>query len=130
MLSTWLQCVPLKCDSFLGVVRNSNLIFSTFSARRHPLPWNMPGNGLTRVLSLQVGPVVLGTLFRHFLARREGKELLDEDESRIDLRRGELVYDQMFNVIKLFLETASLSVPRFRSAYAERAHVPVCQSHD
>lgn len=90
----------------------------------------MPGNGLTRVLSLQVGPVVLGTLFRHFLARHKGKELVDEDESRIDLRRGELVYDQMFNVIKLFLETASLSVAPFLLAHAKRAHLLVCQSHD
>ncbi|KAF9031230.1 alpha/beta-hydrolase [Hymenopellis radicata] len=61
-------------------------------------------NTLTAEASLITGPVVLGTLVKHYLER------LKRDASKkptTQLRRDELLYDEAFNVIKKFLEVST-----------------------
>ncbi|KAF8918226.1 hypothetical protein CPB85DRAFT_1283128 [Mucidula mucida] len=61
-------------------------------------------NTLTAEASLITGPVVLGTLVKHYLER------LKRDATKkptTQLRRDELLYDEAFNVIKKFLEVST-----------------------
>jgi hypothetical protein len=69
----------------------------------------MPVNAFTRTVSLQFGPVVLTTFIKHYLARYNANDD-DEHDQMTDLRKGELIYDEVFNVIKTFLKAASQCV--------------------
>ncbi|KIK71239.1 hypothetical protein GYMLUDRAFT_235590 [Collybiopsis luxurians FD-317 M1] len=72
----------------------------------------MPSS-LTRRVGLRVGPIVLETLVKHYLEKIKrdfvhsdnGK---DEGDEMVQLRREELMYDEIFTIVKAFLEAASL----------------------
>ncbi|KAF9464961.1 hypothetical protein BDZ94DRAFT_1254956 [Collybia nuda] len=65
----------------------------------------MPVNALTTEVGLRVGPVILETLIKHYFDRLKGEAQQDEGSTR--LRQDELLYDQVFNVVKTFLYTSS-----------------------
>ena len=60
----------------------------------------MPVNSLTTDIGLRVGPVVLETLITHYLERLRRDSDKDK-ESGTRLRQDELLYDQVFNVVKV-----------------------------
>ncbi|KAG6815607.1 hypothetical protein H0H87_012987 [Tephrocybe sp. NHM501043] len=64
----------------------------------------MPVNSLATQTSLKVAPVLLETLIKHYLDRH--KKTVD-GKSVTPLRQDELMYDEVFNVVKTFLRTAS-----------------------
>jgi len=68
----------------------------------------MPVNALTTEAGLKVGPVVLETLIKHYFDRR--KKTTPDGKPRTPLRQDELMYDEVFNVVKSFLRAASLCV--------------------
>ncbi|EKM53370.1 uncharacterized protein PHACADRAFT_259700 [Phanerochaete carnosa HHB-10118-sp] len=63
-------------------------------------------NSLTRQAGIQLGPLLLETLIKHYFDR-----LVREDESQgrvmTKLRQEELLYDEAFNVVKTFLEAST-----------------------
>lgn len=59
----------------------------------------MPVNALTTEVGLRVGPVVLETLIKHYFDRLKGNTQQDESSTR--LRKDELLYDEVFNVVKV-----------------------------
>ncbi|KAG7449721.1 alpha/beta-hydrolase [Guyanagaster necrorhizus] len=64
----------------------------------------MPVNILTAQAGLRVGPLLLETLVKHYFDRIT-KDALKKTE--VQLRRDELLYDQAFSIIKMFLEVAT-----------------------
>ncbi|KAK0212425.1 hypothetical protein DFS33DRAFT_1390424 [Desarmillaria ectypa] len=64
----------------------------------------MPVNILTAQAGLRVGPLLLETLVKHYFDRIT-KDALKKTE--VKLRRDELLYDQAFSIIKMFLEVAT-----------------------
>lgn len=59
----------------------------------------MPVNALTTEVGLRVGPVVLETLIKHYFDRR--KKGNPDDRTTTLLRQDELLYDEVFNVVKV-----------------------------
>ena len=53
---------------------------------------SMVPNSLTRNAGLRLGPIFLETLFRHYL---------EKDEDAVPLRKDELLYDEVFNIVKV-----------------------------
>jgi len=66
----------------------------------------MPVNALTREAGLRIGPIVLETLVKHYFDRIKNRA--EENKAKTNLRQDELLYDEAFNVVKTFLEAASL----------------------
>ncbi|KAJ3912491.1 hypothetical protein F5877DRAFT_53995 [Lentinula edodes] len=69
---------------------------------------------LTRSVGLRVGPIVLGTLVKHYLEKIR-RDFVQDDGSKgkekdelVQLRQDELIYDEIFTVVKAFLEAATL----------------------
>ncbi|KAH0588833.1 hypothetical protein H2248_004632 [Termitomyces sp. 'cryptogamus'] len=58
-------------------------------------------NALTAETGFKVGPVVLETLVKHYFERRK------TGNATTQLRQDELMYDEVFNVVKSFLRLAS-----------------------
>ncbi len=76
-------------------------------------------NTLTAEASLITGPVVLGTLVKHYLER------LKRDATKkptTQLRRDELLYDEAFNVIKV--SSSPLQFDSLLTALCRFAEVP------
>lgn len=71
----------------------------------------MPVNALTTEVGLRVGPVVLETLIKHYFDRLKGNTQQDGSSTR--LRQDELLYDEVFNVVKV--EWTTLTIPSFKS---------------
>ncbi|KAI0692106.1 Alpha/Beta hydrolase protein [Cytidiella melzeri] len=63
-------------------------------------------NSLTREASVKLGPILLSTLLKHYFDRIL-KEHVSDDKALTQLRKEELLYDEAFIVIKMFLEAAS-----------------------
>jgi hypothetical protein len=66
----------------------------------------MPGvNSLTRSVSLRVGPIVLETLVKHYLdkIKRDFQSSSKDEEKQetVQLRQDELMYDEIFTVVKV-----------------------------
>lgn len=53
-------------------------------------------NSLTRQAGLRLGPIVLETLIKHYFDRARYKSA-----SMTNLRQDELLYDQVFNIVKV-----------------------------
>ncbi|KAG5639109.1 hypothetical protein H0H81_006698 [Sphagnurus paluster] len=66
----------------------------------------MPVNALTTEAGLKVGPVLLETLIKHYFDRN--KKTTADGKPITPLRQDELMYDQVFNVVKSFLRASSL----------------------
>ncbi|KAJ3785120.1 hypothetical protein GGU11DRAFT_684254 [Lentinula aff. detonsa] len=73
----------------------------------------MTVSSLTRSVGLRVGPIVLGTLVKHYMEKIK-RDFVQENGSRgkekdelVQLRQDELIYDEIFTVVKAFLEAAS-----------------------
>lgn len=64
----------------------------------------MPLNTLTTAVGLKVGPVLLETLVKHYLERL--KKNARNDPARTQLKQDELLYDEVFNIIKAFMKMA------------------------
>lgn len=64
----------------------------------------MPVNALTTNIGLRVGPVLLETLVAHYFDRfrRNSKE----EKGVTQLRQDELLYDEAFNVVKVWVKTS------------------------
>ncbi|VDC05073.1 unnamed protein product [Peniophora sp. CBMAI 1063] len=58
----------------------------------------MAPNALTRNAGLRLGPIFLETLFKHYI---------EQDEDAVPLRKDELLYDEVFNIVRSFLSQAS-----------------------
>ncbi|KAF8070704.1 hypothetical protein FPV67DRAFT_1038167 [Lyophyllum atratum] len=65
----------------------------------------MPVNALTTEAGLKVGPVVFETLIKHYFDRH--KKTTPDGKPITPLRHDELMYDEVFNVVKSFLRAAS-----------------------
>ncbi|KAF5380574.1 hypothetical protein D9615_004658 [Tricholomella constricta] len=65
----------------------------------------MPVNALTTEASLKVGPILLDTLVKHYFDRH--KKTTADGKPITPLRQDELMYDEVFNVVKSFLRAAS-----------------------
>lgn len=66
-------------------------------------------NSLTRTAGLQLGPIALDTLLKHYFDRvKKEKERLD-DPPLTQLRQDELLYDEGFNIAKACLALRSCS---------------------
>jgi hypothetical protein len=67
---------------------------------RHDL---MPVNALTTEVGFRVGPVVLETLIKHYFDRlkRDTQDEKSTGEKSTRLRQDELLYDEVFNVVKV-----------------------------
>jgi len=59
----------------------------------------MPVNSLTTDIGLRVGPVVLETLIAHYFERL--KRDSQDKKTLAGLRQDELLYDEVFNVVKV-----------------------------
>lgn len=59
----------------------------------------MPVNALTTEVGLRVGPVVLETLIKHYFDRH--KKSGPNGKPTTPLRQDELMYDEVFNVVKV-----------------------------
>ena len=60
----------------------------------------MPVNALTTDVGLRVGPLVLGTLLKHYLDRRKRSD----SEQKIPTTRiqdSELLYEEIFSIVKV-----------------------------
>lgn len=67
-------------------------------------------NALTRTAGLKLGPIALDTLFKHYFDRVK-KEKADDDLPFTQLRQDELLYDEVFNIVKARIAMwSSLSV--------------------
>lgn len=62
-------------------------------------------NALTTDIGLRVGPLLLETLIAHYLERL--KRNSTDQKSTTRLRQDQLLYDEVFNVVKAFLRAAS-----------------------
>ncbi|RXW24937.1 hypothetical protein EST38_g897 [Candolleomyces aberdarensis] len=58
-------------------------------------------NALTRDIGFKVGPLLLDVLAKHY-RKSEG-----EEEEGVKLRKNEILFDEAFNIVKSFLNTAS-----------------------
>ncbi|KAF8633454.1 hypothetical protein AX17_004623 [Amanita inopinata Kibby_2008] len=65
----------------------------------------MPLNTLTTELGLKAGPVLLETLVKHYFDRL--KKGAEDDGPGVQLKQDELLYHQVFNIVKTFLKAAS-----------------------
>ncbi|KAJ4483550.1 hypothetical protein J3R30DRAFT_3285414 [Lentinula aciculospora] len=69
----------------------------------------MAVSSLTRSVGLRVGPIVLGTLVKHYLEKikrdlvQESKDKGKEKDALVQLRQDELIYDEIFTVVKSIL---------------------------
>lgn len=80
--------------------------FTDITQIRYP---RMP-NSLTRTAGLQLGPIALDTLLKHYFDRvKKEKEGLDDDHPLTQLRQDELLYDEGFNIAKACLALRSCS---------------------
>ncbi|KAI0317105.1 hypothetical protein OF83DRAFT_1172261 [Amylostereum chailletii] len=62
-------------------------------------------NPLTREAGFKLGPIVLGTLVKHYLEKvTRDAEVKDV---RVPLRKDELLYDEVFHIVKAFMSQAS-----------------------
>lgn len=61
-------------------------------------------------MGLKVGPVMLGTLIKHYFDRVKVRESADLDKL---LRQDEILYDEAFNIIK----ASHLHLDVFRVSY-------------
>jgi len=59
----------------------------------------MPVNALTTDVGLRVGPLVLGTLIKHYLDRRRRSDA--EQKIPTPLQDSELLYHEIFSVVKV-----------------------------
>ncbi|KAJ3835656.1 hypothetical protein F5878DRAFT_542785 [Lentinula raphanica] len=73
----------------------------------------MTTSSLTRSVGLRVGPIVLGTLVKHYIEKvkrdfvqTNGSKEKEKNEL-VQLRQDELIYDEIFTVVKAFLEAAT-----------------------
>ena len=60
---------------------------------------SMVPNSLTRNAGLRLGPIFFETLFRHYL---------EKDEDAVPLRKDELLYDEVFNIVKVRTQSYTL----------------------
>ncbi|KAI0034868.1 Alpha/Beta hydrolase protein [Vararia minispora EC-137] len=59
-------------------------------------------NSLTRDAGLRLGPVVLDTFVRHYLAKLPRPSTADDDaDDAVPLRNDELLYDEVFHIVKV-----------------------------
>ncbi|KAJ3900655.1 alpha/beta-hydrolase [Lentinula edodes] len=72
---------------------------------------------LTRSVGLRVGPIVLGTLVKHYLEKIR-RDFVQDDGSKgkekdelVQLRQDELIYDEIFTVICVFIYESWASHP-------------------
>jgi hypothetical protein len=56
-------------------------------------------NGLTRNAGLRLGPLLLETLIKHYFEKL--LSLNEEREDDVPLRKDELLYDEVFHVVKV-----------------------------
>lgn len=63
-------------------------------------------NSLTRTAGLQLGPIALDTLLKHYFDRVK-KEKAGDDLPFTQLRQDELLYDEGFNIAKVCLAMRS-----------------------
>lgn len=63
----------------------------------------MPLNSLVGQAGLKLGPLVLETLFKHYLERIQK----ERGDGVTDLSQTELLYDEAFHIIKTFLEAST-----------------------
>ncbi|KAK2463097.1 hypothetical protein APHAL10511_004752 [Amanita phalloides] len=66
----------------------------------------MPLNTLTTDVGLRVGPVLLETLVKHYLERLKKGSSARTNPPCTQLKQDELLYDEVFNVIKAFMKAA------------------------
>ncbi|KAJ3756791.1 Alpha/Beta hydrolase protein [Lentinula raphanica] len=73
----------------------------------------MTTSSLPRSVGLRVGPIVLGTLVKHYIdkvkrdfVQTNGSKEKEKNEL-VQLRQDELIYDEIFTVVKAFLEAAT-----------------------
>ncbi|KAH8985532.1 lipase/ esterase [Lactarius akahatsu] len=71
-------------------------------------------NSLTRRASLTVGPLFLETLVKHYFARVVG----DDSKNSVPLRKEVLLYDEVFNIAKDFMEIATRHTVEDLQAFA------------
>lgn len=65
-------------------------------------------NTLTAEAGLVMGNVVLGTLVKHYIDRNKAKHA-------VQLRRDELMYDEVFNIVKVRCCLSMASAPNLKS---------------
>jgi hypothetical protein len=58
-------------------------------------------NSLTRTAALKIGPVVFGTLLKHYFDRVRNERATDDGPAITQLRQDELLYDEAFNIVKV-----------------------------
>ena len=58
----------------------------------------MLSKSLTRDMGLKVGPVMLGTLAKHYFDRLKSRDRADPDQL---LKQDEILYDEAFHIIKV-----------------------------
>ncbi|KAJ3982298.1 hypothetical protein F5890DRAFT_1416004 [Lentinula detonsa] len=81
----------------------------------------MTVSSLTRSVGLRVGPIVLGTLVKHYMEKikrdfvQENGSKGKEKDELVQLRQDELIYDEIFTVVKVFV----LSLHKFHSHSVE-----------
>ncbi|KAF8841752.1 alpha/beta-hydrolase [Paxillus ammoniavirescens] len=63
-------------------------------------------NSLTRTAALKIGPVVFGTLLKHYFDRVRNERARD-GPAITQLRQDELLYDEAFNIVKRFFEVST-----------------------
>ena len=63
---------------------------------------SMVPNSLTRNAGLRLRPIFFETLFRHYLAK---------DEDAVPLRMDELLYDEVFNIVRVRIQSYTLWTP-------------------
>ena len=67
----------------------------------------MTTSSLTRSVGLRVGPIVLGTLVKHYIdkVKRDFVQTNGSKEKQknelVQLRQDELIYDEIFTVVKV-----------------------------
>ncbi|KAF8629564.1 hypothetical protein AX15_003377 [Amanita polypyramis BW_CC] len=61
-------------------------------------------NSLTTDVGLKVGPILIETLVKHYFERLGGN--MRNDPSCTQLKQDELLYDEVFNLIKAFMKAA------------------------
>ena len=63
----------------------------------------MPLNSLATDIGLKAGPVLFETLVKHYLERL--KKSTSHDPASTQLRHDELLYHEVFNVVKVYLNS-------------------------
>lgn len=61
----------------------------------------MAPNALTRNAGLRLGPIFFETLFKHYL---------EQDADAVPLRKDELLYDEVFNIVRVRLPRAESGI--------------------